>query len=188
MIETPLDAPPKAAVMVAVWSDATAPALAEKVPDVMPAAMVMEAGTLTALLLLESGTTTEVGAALVRATAQVLNAPGPRLAGVHVNEERAGGATSEMDADLALPPKDAVIVAVWSDVTAAAVGENIAEEVPAATVTEPGTVRAVLLVETETALPPAGAAVVSVTVHAEAPGVFTVAGLQVTEFSTGWGS
>ena len=50
---------------------------------------------------------------------------------------------------------------------------------PAATVTLAGTVTLALLSESVTANPPAGAAPLSVTVHAEVPGAFTLAGVQV---------
>ena len=113
VIETVRERPPKDAVMVAVWSEVTAPAAAEKLPEVIPAARVMEVGTLTALLLLESGTALpDAGAALVRTTVQVLDAPGPRLEGVQFRDERAGAATRERGAVREMPAKEAVTAAV----------------------------------------------------------------------------
>src|SRR5690348_5728743 len=48
---------------------------------------------------------------------------------------------------------------------------------PAVTVTEAGTLTAPLLLDRDTAAPPAGAACVSVTVHEDVPGALTVVGL-----------
>ena len=51
---------------------------------------------------------------------------------------------------------------------------------PAVTVMLAGTVALALLLDNATASPPLGAAPLSVTVHAEVPGAFTLVGLQVT--------
>ena len=51
---------------------------------------------------------------------------------------------------------------------------------PANTVTLPGTAAFALLLDSATASPPPGAAPLKVTVHAEVPGAFTLAGLQDT--------
>jgi hypothetical protein len=51
---------------------------------------------------------------------------------------------------------------------------------PADAVTLAGTVALALLLDNATARPPPGAAPLKVTVHAEVPGAFTLAGLQVT--------
>ena len=50
----------------------------------------------------------------------------------------------------------------------------------AVAVTLAGTVAFALLLDSATASPPLGAAPLSVTVHAEVPGAFTLAGLHVT--------
>ena len=70
---------------------------------------------------------------------------------------------------LVLPPADAVSVAVVFDVTAATAALNPAVVDPAATVTEAGRVTDELLLDSVTTVPPAGAAAVSVTVHASVP-------------------
>lgn len=67
------------------------------------------------------------------------------------------------------PPAAAVSVAVWFEVTADAVAVKIALVAPAATVTDPGTVTELLLLESATAWPPAGAAAVRVTEQASVP-------------------
>jgi len=52
-------------------------------------------------------------------------------------------------------------------------------DAPAATVTLAGTVTLALLLDSATLAPPAAAAELSVTVHAEVPGATTLAGLQL---------
>jgi hypothetical protein len=70
------------------------PAAALKVADVAPAATMSEAGTLSRALLLDSWIEVPPeGAAGVKATVQVLEAPGPRLAGVQASEESVRGIT-----------------------------------------------------------------------------------------------
>ena len=75
------------------------------------------------------------------------------------------------------------MTALASLVTAAAVAVKVAEVAPAATVTEAGTVTAVLSLESVTVAPPVGAAAVRVTVQPLVPGVASVAGLHARVFS-----
>ena len=70
--------------------------------------------------------------------------------------------------------------AVWFEVTDATVAVKPAVVAPAATVTLAGTVALALLLDSVTDSPPPGAAAVNVTVQAEVPGAFTVAGVQLT--------
>jgi hypothetical protein len=67
-------------------------------------------------------------------------------------------------------------------VTEAAVAVKLEEVEPAATVTEAGTVRLPALLLRVTVVPPAGAAALSVTVHAALPGVMIEVGLHPREF------
>jgi hypothetical protein len=62
----------------------------------------------------------------------------------------------------------------------ATVAVNPTVVAPAVAVTLAGTVALALLLDSVTGRPPLGAAPLSVTVHAEVPGAFTLAGLQVT--------
>ena len=62
----------------------------------------------------------------------------------------------------------------------ATVAVNPTVVAPAVAVTLAGTVAFALLLDSATASPPLGAAPLRVTVHAEVPGAFTLAGLQVT--------
>ena len=68
--------------------------------------------------------------------------------------------------------------------TAAAEALNVALKALAGTGTEAGTVTLALLLERVTLTPPAGAALVKVTVQVDVPGALTVAGEHVTE--PGW--
>lgn len=75
-------------------------------------------------------------------------------------------AVSCSDVALLTPPAVAVMVAVCVVLTAVAVALNDALTDPAGTVTDAGTLSAVLLLARLTAMPPVGAAAVSVTEHA----------------------
>jgi hypothetical protein len=93
-------------------------------------------------------------------TVQVLALPEVRLDGLHCREDKANGAWDGRmvsEAVCALLPRVAVTTAVWVVVTAPAVAAKVAEVAPAATVTEAGTVSAVLLLESATAVAPVGA-------------------------------
>jgi hypothetical protein len=72
------------------------------------------------------------------------------------------------------------MVAVDVAVTTEAVAVKVALVLPAATVTEDGTVTELLLSDTVTAAPPVGAAAVRVMVQVLEPAPVKVAGLQLT--------
>ena len=75
------------------------PAVAVKVPDVLPAATVTAAGAERAALpLLTATAAPPEGAALVSVTVHVLLAAEPRLAGLHVSEATWIGAAKASDA------------------------------------------------------------------------------------------
>jgi len=63
----------------------------------------------------------------------------------------------------------AVMLAVWVVFTAATVASNVTLDVPAATVTAPGTETAALLLLTATTRPPPGATELSLNVHVVVP-------------------
>lgn len=69
--------------------------------------------------------------------------------------------------------------------TAPAVAVKVVEVVPAGTVTEVDTGNRVLLLDSKTSMPPAGAAVLTVTVQVVAVPEVTLVGLQVS-FETGF--
>jgi hypothetical protein len=83
--------------------------------------------------------------------------------------------------DGAAPPALAVRVAVWAAVTTAAEAMKVALKAPAGTMTAAGTVTLALLLERATLVPPAGAALVKVTVQVDVPGPLIVTGEQLTE-------
>ena len=83
---------------------------------------------------------------------------------------------------LVTPASTAEIVAVVAAVTALVVVLNVALVAPAATVTLPGTTAAAALLDSVTTLPPAGAALVRVTVPVEALPPVTLVGLSTKVF------
>ena len=69
-------------------------------PEILPAAIVTEAGTESAVLSLLTATAAPPDAATLESvTVHVLLAAGPRLAGLHASEATWSGATKETDAD-----------------------------------------------------------------------------------------
>ena len=74
-------------------------------------------------------------------------------------------------------------VAVWLLMTVPAVAVNVLAVAPAATVTEPGTVSTALLLDSETAAPPIGAAPDNVTVHVEVPPLPRLVGAHASELT-----
>ena len=75
----------------------------------------------------------------------------------------------------------AVIVAVWLAVILPATAVKAVAELPAGTVIETGTLRAAVLLESETVAPPEGAAWLRVTVHVAELPELSVVGLQASE-------
>jgi hypothetical protein len=168
--------PPKEAVIVAVWSPAIVAALAIKVADVEPGGIVTDAGGARAAVLLEIPTVPPP--AFERVTVQVVVPPLLSVAGAHASEMIVAGATIETDAVCDAPFSEAVIVTVSSSVTAPAVTENVAVVEPAATGTEPGTIRPTLLLEIAT-VPPV--ALANVSVHVPPPRGVSEGGEQTSE-------
>ena len=88
----------------------------------------------------------------------MLLAPEARVVGVHCSEVRvAGGAARLIEAVWELLLRVAVTTAVWLSETVPAVARKVAVVLEAATVTETGTVRAEVLSDRATVMPPAGA-------------------------------
>ena len=158
------------------------PAVTTKVAEVEPAATVTEAGVVSSELLSESVTKDPpTGAAAVRVTVQVLIAPEARLVGVQANEDKATVAARFTLAVLETPLMVAVIEAARLLAITPAVALKVADVAPAATVTEAGVVSKALLLDKDTELPPAGAALVSVTVHVLIAPEARLEGLQVSD-------
>jgi len=89
---------------------------------------------------------------------QVLEAPELTLVGLQAREVTSMGATRLKLAVWEAPFSVAVTVADWGVVIVPRVAVKVVEVLLAGTVTDAGTVSAVLLLESATALPPVGAA------------------------------
>jgi len=153
------EAPLRVAVMVAVWLVVMVPRLAVKVVEVVVAGTVTEAGMVSKALLSERATLLPpVGTAWFRVTVQVVDAPEFTLVGLHDKAVTSMGATRVTLAVLEAPFRVAVTVAVWVMVMVPRLAVKVVEVVVAGTVTEAGTLSAVLLLDSASALPPVGAA------------------------------
>jgi hypothetical protein len=160
-----------------------------------PAATVTLDGTwATAVLLLESATIAPPeGAAPVSVTVPVEDCTPPTtLVGFSVNDERVGGGgaagVTVSEADRVAPLLVAEMVAVVDAATALVLTVNVVVVAPAATVTLDGTwATAVLLLESATVAPPAGAAPLRVTVPVEEFPPKTLVGLSVSDERVGDG-
>jgi len=171
-----VEAPLRVAVMLPVWLVETVFVVTVKVALVAPAATVTVAGTVAAVRpevrLTESP---PVGAAPVRVTVPVELVPPVTEVGFKLTVESTGALTVRVAVAETLFAV-AVIVAVWFDPTATVVAVNVADVLPAATVTEAGTVTAELLEVSVTAKPPVGAGPFRVTVPVELVPPDTVVG------------
>jgi hypothetical protein len=172
----------RVAVRVAVWLEASAAVVAEKVPVDDPAASAIEAGTFRALDVFVSVTITPfAGAGRFSETVQVLELFGPRIEGEQLSEVGVAGATRLRIAVAETLFRVAVSVAVWLVLSAAVVTGKVPVADPAATATEGGTVRALALFVSVTVAPFAGAGWFKVTVQALDPFGPKVEGEQLSE-------
>ena len=179
-----MDVPLAAAETVTVVSVETVPAVAVNAAVVPPAATVTEAGTLRKVLSSETETgRPPVGAALFRVTVQVAVAPDSTLAGEQVSVDGTAGATRVSEALAVLPLRLEVTSAVLLVVTVDAEAVKVAVKAPAATLIDAGVVTKVLLSESVTATPPAGAAAFRVIVQVALPAPVIEEGLQDNEDS-----
>ncbi len=129
----------------------------------------MEAGTLRLVLLLDNDTTVLLETALDKVTVHVDELPDTTVDGETCSDVNSAALTSDSVDVRDTPFNDAVTTAVLSAVNVPAVAVNVAPEAPAATITDAGAVRLVLLSDTATAVL-ATAAFDNPTVHmAEAP-------------------
>jgi hypothetical protein len=169
------------ALIVATVPAKTDVVVTVNVAVVAPALTVTLDGTVAFALSLESETTVPPeGAAPVKVTVPVEGFPPTTVAGFKETPESADPGVTVRDAVLVTPLNPALIVAVTEVATVVVVTENVAVTSPAATVTLVGTTAAVLSLESDTVVPPAGAAPVKVTVPREVPPPETLAGLSDT--------
>jgi hypothetical protein len=166
-----LVAPLAVPVRVAVWVVVTVETDAVNAAVVAPEATVTEAGTVTELLLLANVTVSPPDtAAEVRLTVQA-SLPEPVMellvqeTALRVPPAAFNCRAKVLVAPLAVPVKVAVCVVVTVETAAV----NAAVVAPDATVTEAGTVTALLLLARVTVRPPDAAAAVRLTVQASLP-------------------
>jgi hypothetical protein len=173
------------AVTTAVWLVEIVPAAAVKVALARPDCTVTEAGTVRAAALLESDTAAPLEpAALESVTVQEEVPAEVRLVGVHDNELTSVEGTTEIDAVEELPFKAAVTTASWLVETEPAVAENVTDAAPDSAITDPGTVRAELLLDREIVVALAGTGLKN-TVQVDTCDVFNDPGLQVSPVTCG---
>jgi hypothetical protein len=123
-----------------------------------PAGTFTEAGTVNAEPLAETDTMTPpAGAGAESVRVQVEEAPASSVVVLHANAEMSTGATRVKLAVWEAPFRVAVMVADWVVVIVPTVAVKVVEALLAGTVTDAGTVSAVLLLDSATALPPVGA-------------------------------
>jgi hypothetical protein len=164
------------AVTVTVWSLDTDPAVAVKLALLAPFGTETEEGTVSAALLLDRLTAKLPVAFLLSVTEQEIEAPAATLAG-HATELNVTGAVSVTENVRVTPFADAVMIAVMSEATAAVEAAKVAAVDDAATVTDAGTVTLALLLDKDTARPPATAGRLRVTVQVDDAGPCTEAGV-----------
>jgi hypothetical protein len=170
------------AVSVAMTVVAVVPAVAVNVAKVCPAATITLKGTVTVALLLESETAVPppAGAAPLIVTVQVADAGPVTVPGVQLRLTTCSCCGDTLNPVVTvLPFNPAVSVALTVLAVVPAVAVNVAKVCPAATSTLEGTVTVALLLDSETVVPPLGAAPVIVTVQLAVPGPVTVPGVQL---------
>lgn len=120
------------------------------------------------------------GAAELIRTVPVEDFPPTTVVGASVNDNNTGGLTVRF-ADVELPPKLAVIEArIWVE-TASVFTVKLALVLPAATITEAGTVAQLWLLDSCTTIPPVGAAALSTTFPVDGDPPPTLVGFNVID-------
>jgi hypothetical protein len=158
--------------MVTVTDAATALVPTVNVALLAPAATVTLEGTWAALLPESATCAPPAAAGPLNVTVPVEEFPLVTLVGFSVSDERVtgggGAGLTVKKADLVAPPKEAEIVTVVDAATALVLTVNDAVVAPAATITLEDTLATlVLLLESGTCAPPAGAGPLNVTVPVE---------------------
>ena len=151
--------PFKLAMIVTLWVAVTVLAVIVNEADVAPAATDTEAGIVNRALLSDRATVLPLGGAgWFKVTVQVPDALEFIVLELHVREDASMGATKLMSMLWEPPFSVPVMVAHWVVVTAPRFALKVAEVLFAGTVRDAGTVKAELLLESATVVPPCGAA------------------------------
>jgi hypothetical protein len=180
LMEAALELPFAVAVIRAAVVAETVPAVAVRSPVVLPAGIVMEGGTVRALLSSEIVTARPPGgAAALRVTVHVALPPEATVAGTQTKAEGTIGAIRLSEALAARPSRLAVSATVLSTATLATDAAKLAEEAPAATVTEAGIVAKALPLDSATTRPPSGADPSRVTMQSALPVPVNEEGVQL---------
>jgi hypothetical protein len=142
---------PSVALIVAVWSTATAPALTVKLCTVAPAGTATDAGAINAPLSLAKVTTAPAGVESV--TLQTADPSWASVVGVQLREVSRVGVVSSIGVLSDDPLSDAVTVAFSSAVMFPAVNANEAVANPEATCTDDGAINDAPPVDNATVAP-----------------------------------
>jgi hypothetical protein len=137
----------------------TFPALAVNVAEVAAAGTVSEAGTGSAIVLLDASVTTlpPGGAGWLNVTVHVVAAPELMLVGAHASDDALATVVT-VTVVVMLPPSVAVKITVCGAATVPPVAVNVFDVEPTGTVTDAGTGNAAVLLDARaTPVPPVGA-------------------------------
>jgi post-segregation antitoxin (ccd killing protein) len=145
----------------------------------LPAPTVTEAGTVSAVALLDS--VTVAPPVFDSVTVHVAFAPDAKLVGLQVSPLTTVAVASEIAAVCVLPFNFAVMVAVWSLAIVPAVAANVAVALPAPTVTEAGIAK---IAESFDSVTTAPAVFDTVTVHVALAPEPRLVGLHVSPLTT----
>jgi hypothetical protein len=180
--------PPDVAEIVTVCADVTAVVDTVNPTVVAPGGTVTLAGTAAAsVLLLDRVTTTPpAGAAALSVTVPEAGEPALTLVGWILNDVNVADGVTKSWANRTVASPVAEIGTVVDVITGLVDTVNVAVVLPGGTVTLPGTVAtAVLVLDSVTTTPPAGAAALSVTVPVDVPPPETLIGSTLSDVTPG---
>ena len=150
-------APPIATLIVTDVEAVTDPARIPKFAVVLPEAIRTEPSTLAAeLLLVTFAVSPPDGAAAPRVMVPVEKEPLPIVVGLSASVKLVFGSTKRLASWLVLPKVAVILARTWL-LTEAVVMANVADALPAETVTVVGTIVEASLLLSETVEPPVGA-------------------------------
>jgi hypothetical protein len=177
-----LRTPPAVAEIVLVVELVTVRVAMVKLPVLAPSAIVMDAGTVAALvwLLVRVTSVPAEGAGPVSVTVPVEVRPPRTEAGDSTSDDALGAATVSVAVRVVVPPAMAEMAPEVDAPTGTVVTRKVVTLAPAGTVTVAGTEAAGLALERVTTVPPGGAAIEMVTVPVEVDPPTTLVGLSAS--------